>query len=177
MAQTKTGALKQAAHRIGLTVEQYLEKIQSENYCNRCKAWLPKTQFCADKSRSTGLHKNCNQCRSAANKARYTPKPRPKPGRYFVAPRDGDEKQARRRVNYLVESGLIPHPNSLPCAECGHMYVEGERRHEYDHYLGYAAEHHEKVKALCTTCHFKSDELRRSQNFQSPKKQQNGKNY
>ncbi len=24
-----------------------------------------------------------------------------------------------------------PHPNTLPCADCGHIWFEGERRHDY----------------------------------------------
>jgi hypothetical protein len=27
--------------------------------------------------------------------------------------------------------GQRPHPNSVPCADCGHVWFEGERRHEY----------------------------------------------
>ncbi len=27
--------------------------------------------------------------------------------------------------------GQRPHPNSVPCEDCGHVWFEGERRHEY----------------------------------------------
>ncbi|MBP7548709.1 MAG: hypothetical protein KA761_00365 [Gemmatimonadaceae bacterium] len=70
-----------------------------------------------------------------------------------AAPRDGDREQARQRVNVLVRTGRAPHPNTLPCADCGHVWVVGERRHEYDHHLGYAAAHHYDVEAVCTSCH------------------------
>jgi hypothetical protein len=30
-----------------------------------------------------------------------------------------------------VDGGHRPHPNSLPCAACGHVWFAGERRHEY----------------------------------------------
>ena len=43
--------------------------------------------------------------------------------------------------------------DTLPCATCGHVWSVGETRHEYDHYLGYAAEYHYVVQSLCTKCH------------------------
>lgn len=69
------------------------------------------------------------------------------------APRDGDRKQARRRINVEVRSGRREHPNDLPCVDCGHIWSPGERRHEYDHHKGYAAEHHYDVEPVCTVCH------------------------
>ena len=27
--------------------------------------------------------------------------------------------------------GQRPHPNAMPCEDCGHVWFEGERRHEY----------------------------------------------
>lgn len=71
--------------------------------------------------------------------------------------REGDKRQARRRVNHEVETGRRPHPNTLPCADCGHVWIDGERRHEYDHHLGYDAAHHGDVQAVCTTCHHLRD--------------------
>lgn len=65
-------------------------------------------------------------------------------------------------MNYLVDAGLIPDPNDLPCADCGHVYTPEGRRHEYDHYLGYAPEHHEDVEAVCTTCHHARETERRA---------------
>jgi hypothetical protein len=41
----------------------------------------------------------------------------------------------------------------LTCIDCGHIWNPGERRHEYDHYLGYDAEHHEHVEPVCSRCH------------------------
>jgi hypothetical protein len=75
------------------------------------------------------------------------PGPAPKP------PRDGDKKQARQRINVEVRTGRRPHPDTLPCSDCGHVWTPDGRRHEYDHYLGYAAEHHYDVEAVCTKCH------------------------
>lgn len=79
------------------------------------------------------------------------PGPAPQPAR------DGDKKQARQRINVEVRMGRRPHPNTLACADCGHIHASGERRHEYDHHLGYAAEHHLDVEPVCTICHAKRD--------------------
>lgn len=83
-----------------------------------------------------------------------------RPGRFGPPPnppRDGDKKQARQRINVEVREGRRPHPNTLPCADCGHVWAPGERRHEYDHHLGYAPEHHYDVEAVCTRCHSRRD--------------------
>lgn len=77
------------------------------------------------------------------------PGPAPNP------PRDGDAVQARQRINVEVRTGRRPHPNTLPCSDCGHLWAEGERRHEYDHHMGYNSEHHLDVQPVCTTCHAK----------------------
>lgn len=82
------------------------------------------------------------------------PGPAPKPAR------DGDKKQARQRINVEVRTGRRAHPNTLPCADCGHVWADGERRHEYDHHLGYAAQHHGDVESVCTSCHAKRDSLK-----------------
>jgi len=71
--------------------------------------------------------------------------------RRFVAARDGDKLQARRRVNYLVERGELPRPADLACSDCGHIAAEGEP-HGYDHFLGYAGQYHEIVEAVCARC-------------------------
>ncbi len=47
-----------------------------------------------------------------------------------------------------------------PCADCGHVWAEGERRHEYDHHNGYAAEHQLDVEAVCTVCHHAREKAR-----------------
>lgn len=85
------------------------------------------------------------------------PGPAPKP------PRDGDKKQARQRINVEVRTGRRLHPNALPCCDCGHVWSPGERRHEYDHHLGYSTEHHLDVQAVCTLCHATRDSARKAQ--------------
>jgi hypothetical protein len=76
-----------------------------------------------------------------------------RPGPAPHPPRSGDRKQARQRINVEVRTKRRPHPNSLPCTDCGHVWRERERRHEYDHHQGYAADHHYDVEPVCTLCH------------------------
>lgn len=87
-----------------------------------------------------------------------------RPGPAPDAPRDGDRKQARRRINVEVRDGRRPHPNDLPCVDCGHVWRECVgNRHEYDHYLGYASEHHYDVQSVCNICHNNREKRRRLQ--------------
>ena len=154
MAQTQEGTLKIAAAKLGITVEDYqAHLLQGEKHCLLCRAWHPRSAFAKDRSRGDGLSSSCRASRNRKGRERYTPRPRPPVGRSFVAARDGDRLQARRRINYFVEAGILPHPNTVPCVDCGHVWSEGERRHEYDHHLGYAPEHHEHVESVCTHCH------------------------
>lgn len=88
------------------------------------------------------------------NRLTGRPGPAPKP------PRDGDHLQARQRVNVEVRTGRRPHPNTLPCVACGHRWSPGERRHEYDHFKGYAAEFHLVVEPVCTKCHRQRGDVR-----------------
>jgi len=82
---------------------------------------------------------------------------------WIKASRSGDKKQARRRVNYLVEQGLIPHPEDLPCVDCGDGVFSGSYRHEYDHYLGYSADHQLDVEPVCSKCHHNREAVRRGE--------------
>jgi len=85
------------------------------------------------------------------------PGPAPRP------PRDGDKEQARQRINVEVRTGRRPPANDLPCVDCGHVWKPGQRRHEYDHHLGYAAENHGDVEPVCTSCHAARDSTRKAQ--------------
>ena len=95
--------------------------------------------------------------RTRINPITGRPGPTPSPAR------DGDKVQARQRINVEVRTGRRPHPNTLPCVDCGHVWSKGERRHEYDHHLGYAPEHHLAVEPVCTLCHAKRDSHRKGQ--------------
>lgn len=147
------GALKAAATRVGLGTNEYQDRINKGLlWCTRCQAWHPAEAFAIDRSRvMRGRAGSCRQSISAAARSSYVPRERPAKGRRHVEARDDDRKQARRRVNYLVEIGHLPNPNTLACLDCGHEGVD--RRHEYDHHRGYAPEHHEDVEPVCSRCH------------------------
>lgn len=134
----------------------------AEKTCANCETSKPLAEFAVDRSRADGRTYWCSACRNARAKRTYTPQRNMRPGRRYVAARDDDRKQARRRVNHLIDMGLLPAPNAVPCVDCGHVWSRGERRHEYDHHCGYAADHHEDVEALCTTCHHAREQLRRA---------------
>lgn len=162
MAGNAEGALKTAAKRTGLSPTEYLDRLNAGlRWCFRDQDWEPAANFGKDGSRSDGLDRSCRRSRNAAARRAYTPKPRPAAGRRFVEPRDGDALQARRRVNYLVEAGLLPAPSTLACVDCEHVWRPGERRHEYDHHKGYTPEHHEDVEPVCSTCHHSREKARR----------------
>jgi hypothetical protein len=149
------GSLAAAANRVGLTVTEYQDRVNAGlRWCFRDQAWESAESFGKDSSRTDGLARSCRRSTNAASRRNYLPKGRPKPGRRFAPARDGDKVQARRRIDHLINIGLLPDPNELPCSDCGHRTGPGERRHEYDHHLGYDAEHHEDVEAVCTTCHY-----------------------
>lgn len=159
MAQTKAGAEKVAARKAGLTIEEFRERIASgQKRCTSCDRWRPQSTFSVDASRGDGRDASCRDCKSARWRAAYKPRPR-KRGRRYAAARDGDRLQARGRVNHLVNIGVLDDPNSAPCTDCDHRTGDGVR-HEYDHHLGYAAEHHESVQAVCTRCHAKREKAR-----------------
>ena len=147
------GVMKIAASRVGVTIEEYQARVNAgEKYCHACRGWHPRFEFPIDRSRGDGLSAVCRSARAKDHKDQYIPKPR-QHGRRLVAAREGDKRQARRRINFLVEIGALSRPNDLPCVDCGHFWRDGEMRHEYDHYLGYAPEHHEDVRCVCASCH------------------------
>lgn len=155
MAGSIIGARKRLAGRVGITVDEFEQRTSAgEKYCWRCKTLHPRAAFNVDLSRDDGLDPACRDSRAKSKRDRYSPRPRvSKLGQFFAPTRDGDKKQARARVNHHVDIGLFPDPNALPCTDCGHVYADGERRHEYDHHLGYAAEHQLSVEAVCMPCH------------------------
>lgn len=166
---SKLGIEKVAAKRSGVTLEEYRANITAGlKRCCGCKTWYPVERFYADSSRGDGISSSCRDCSSERGKRRYTQRPRQsRLGMRFVPVRSGDKLQARARVNRLVTLGLIPSPGALPCADCGHTGTD--RRHEYDHHLGYDAEHHESVQAVCSRCHYERT-IARGENLRSRRK-------
>jgi len=61
--------------------------------------------------------------------------------------------QARHLVTMDIKGAKLPHPNAVPCVDCGH--IGPDRRHEYDHHQGYSVEHMQNVQARCVPCHRK----------------------
>ena len=45
-----------------------------------------------------------------------------------------------------------PHPNTLNCADCGHVWFESERRHQYVDEAGEISVE-EGADAVCMLCH------------------------
>lgn len=153
------GALRTAASRVGLGVTEYQDRINAGlRHCWRCQDWHPCADFGKDRTRWDGLATSCRSSLSAARRAAYQRRQRPSPGRRYVAARDDDRLQARRRVNHLVDVGVLPNPNTVPCADCEH--IGDGPRHEYDHHLGYEAQHHEDVEPVCSPCHHRRERER-----------------
>lgn len=162
MAGSQEGSRRGAATKMGISYQDYVRCLNlGLVWCYACSSWRVNSAFAKDGSRSVGLSKRCRKCTSEYSRARYKPKPRER-GRRYVAARDGDKVQARGRVNHLVRVGVIPDPDDLPCEKCGHVAGDG-KRHEYDHYLGYGANHHEDVTVLCTKCHTAKDSAKANQ--------------
>lgn len=158
----KLGRLKQLAKSVGVPVEQYQQvREQGQKWCMHCRTWHHESMFALDRTRYDGLTSSCRASRNLASRTAYTPKPEPiRRGPLPHPCRDGDAKQARYKVNHAIERGRLPRPNHLPCTDCGHVWAPGERRHEYDHYLGYEGVHHFDVQPVCSACHHRREEVR-----------------
>ena len=152
MGQTQEGARKVAAKKAGVEVDEYIARVEgNEKWCTGCRQWHPQEAFNRDGSRWDGLSPSCREYKNRHGRETYHLRPKPAAGRRYVAARNGDQKQAERRVNHLVAIGKLPSPKDLPCTDCGHLGPD--RLHDYDHHLGYAPEHHEDVQAVCRSCH------------------------
>ena len=152
-----TGAMKIAAGRLGLSVEDYAaQRSAKQKHCFRCRTWKPVDQFYMDASRGDGRAARCIVCHNRSNRDSYAPIPvhlRLPLGPARGERRCGDKQQARSRINHDVKLGLRPNPNDLHCAHCGHK--GDDQRHEYHHHMGYGAAHHYDVLPLCAACHHK----------------------
>jgi hypothetical protein len=64
MAQTKAGALKAAAKKAGLSIDEYKSNIESGlKRCTQCKTWKTTDSFGSDRTRSDGKDSTCLDCR------------------------------------------------------------------------------------------------------------------
>ncbi len=62
MAQTQLGAIKIAAKKSNMTVEEYESKSITEKKCCKCKKWQTKDNFNIDNSRHDKLTAKCHSC-------------------------------------------------------------------------------------------------------------------
>lgn len=149
------GAFKTAAAKLGMSFDDYVSRIErGDKNCIDCRCWKNRSEFYPDASRWDGTSAKCKSCSSGRGRASHTPvdaSALAKKGLLRELPRDGDKVHARHLVNLDVASGRRPNPNDLFCAQCGHK--GDDRRHEYHHHMGYAAEHAYDVVALCSRCH------------------------
>jgi hypothetical protein len=129
--------------------------------CAHCGVTKAPAAFARDRSRPDGLTYWCRECRNARGRASYDPKGPPGRRGWLAATRDGDGKQARRRVNYLVEQGLLSPPGDEPCWDCADMSLHDGGPHEYDHARGYDGENQLYVEPVCQRCHQNREEARR----------------
>lgn len=165
MANTKIGAQKTAAHKLGISVQEYQQNINSGlKWCWRCRNFKRLDLFNRNWGSVDSRTNCCRSCQQAKDRARYKPvPPEERKPRGFAAhpPRDGDKQQARNRVNREIRKGNLPHAQTVPCTDCGH--IGHNRLHEYDHYLGYAAINHLVVECVCVPCHNRREQQRRKQ--------------
>lgn len=64
MVQTKEGAIKINANKLGISVEEYKKhQLNGEKWCYKCQMWRATSQFNVDRSRGDGLTSRCVICR------------------------------------------------------------------------------------------------------------------
>lgn len=139
------GAAKAAAARIGVSIDEYATNLAAGmKWCTGCKAWHAINHFPADRSRGDGRRSKCLRAERG--------KPR--------TDRDPQREKARKAVGYAVRTGKLQPADSQPCTDCGHRGTD--RRHEYDHYLGYGDQYWLSVEVVCTLCHADREKRRRA---------------
>jgi len=141
---SKAGSIKIAAKRIGVSLFEYNKRLRDgTKWCWRCRMWHDVSVFPSDESRSSGLAASCLSSRNSFQRTR-TPKQR-----------DAVKERARSLVRLRIKQGKLPHPNSIPCADCGH--TGNDREHQHDHHKGYMGRNKLNVQVVCTKCHRKRE--------------------
>lgn len=147
MPGTADGALKTAAKRTGLSVEEYLARTSAGGkWCTACKAWHPIDAFPRDRTRGDGRRARC----LASDRGK---------GQRDVDPQ---RQKAYNALKRALHNGTVRPANEHPCTDCGHVWTPGDRRHEYDHARGYDDMHLLDVEPVCTTCHAAREMQRRA---------------
>lgn len=155
---SKLGVEKIAAGRVGLSLDEYRAKVaDGQKWCTSCKAWHVVSTFGVDLSRGDGLAAACLESRHVKQLSLHMWRQR---RGWIKATRDGDKRQARARINYLVDSGAIPDPEELPCMDCGDGVFGHSYRHEYDHARGYDGDNQLYVEPVCSKCHHNREDAR-----------------
>ena len=106
--QTTLGAQRMWARRQGLSLEEYLCKINSGlKRCMKCKEWKPITVFPKDKSRKDGSHTRCKICQA-----------RPLPHKTTTPPSMRKKHGERMRGNQLTKGILLSEEHKQKLREC-----------------------------------------------------------
>lgn len=107
MGQSKEGAKKVAAKLIGMTTEEYLEKINSGlKHCISCKEWHTKDKFRKDKSRPDGLAYRCKSRKPPISKEEKRKRYRKWYRKYYAGkggPKIRAQKYARKRGCEVID--------------------------------------------------------------------------
>lgn len=158
---SRLGIEKIAAKKTGLSLEDYHSRItNNEKWCTRCRCWHSVAEFGIDLNRTDGRSAQCRRSKRVIQRALNFGRGR---RGWLTETRDGDKLQARRRVNYLVEQGIIPHSDDIPCVDCADMVFSTNYRHEYDHVHGYNGANQLYVEPVCVKCHRNREEARRGE--------------
>jgi len=81
MAQTRDGAIKIFCNRIGISTEEYKEKLKSGlKWCTGCKNWVSVDRFNKDRYRYDGLCSKCVDCSRVKEKKNRFGVPSPMKG-------------------------------------------------------------------------------------------------
>jgi len=136
------------ATRLGIPLRVYQTYIaQGLKRCSSCTLWQTIEHYYVHKRKDKAFpSSSCKGCLSVQSKQAYT-------GNSRKLPQDGNKAQAYRTIRKEIENGTRKHPNTLPCANCGRVWLDGDTRHEYHHHLGFAADFHTSVTPLCKPCH------------------------
>jgi hypothetical protein len=138
VAQTHLGAMKAQAKRLGLTLVQYLEKLESGySWCWKCKTWKLMIEFYSDKSRHDGIARKCISCACVKTRLERIPTE----DRHAV-------QKAHDAIRNAIKRGQIK-----PVTDC--IRSCGKPSTHYHHHRGYRG-HELDVVPLCMSCHFRS---------------------
>jgi 5-methylcytosine-specific restriction endonuclease McrA len=101
---------KTAARKVGVTVEEYLQRrADGLKHCRRCRAWREAATFCADRTRYDGLSAVCGMCRRQPRQLFLVPRTRAEAARRRYAT-DPVYRAERRQHSHARQRGVAPLP-------------------------------------------------------------------